>query len=1104
MTQQLINIGTSANDGTGDSLRTAFGKINNNFSTLFNTSVSTGPQGSVQYRATANVLGIALLDSTYVAIAATNKILTSTDGMMWTNVVSPSTSTPRAITTDGTKFTITGDNGLVMTSTDGSTWTVVTTGTTARLTSIAYDATNSVTIAVGESGTILKSTDGSTTWTTLTTSFTDDLNSVTWVETLDMFVAVGDNGAIIGSTAGGASWAQVISPVATNLNSVTSKLNDVVVAGDNGVILTSPNTLLWSQQTSGTTANLNGITVATVGTVSTAIAVGDTGTIITSPYDTSLSFNAWTSTAYPSPTTVDLYNAITIDTTAWVTGYAGTLFDLGTGTWSNSGIPLGIEGDATFTFDPITHLLSIDADIVPQTSNTYSLGTDTNRFDAAYFNTTGITIGNVTATETSANTLSLLDPSGNLANLEVNGLTATDITTANLSASLANIDLANIGNLESANANIGNLTVANLTLTTLTITDLSIPGNIDANNANFTGTVTANDFIGDGSQLTNLPMKAAGTVGSVQIADVNLDLSSSANLSFDTATNTLSTGNITASDISATQVTATSVFATTLHGEGANITGLPVTSIVAGTDITVSNVGGTWTIASTASSGGGGGSSTTNPSHGPINSIQYAGPNGTFASSSTLQFDSSVNELTLTGNVTAHNFNGNVHGGTGDFTTLTADAVTADTINGNLHGNVFGGNVDAENGTFSGTLSADNLSITGTFNVEDQVSNRANIGNISIWRSNIHEFGSGNDNFVIDSARSNIVIQGANIATLNVDAPFVMIRGGNVAGNAVGGNVIIESGDGGSIGKAGTLTLKGGQGGTGNDGGNIDILGGNSGTGGDGGTISIISGVTYGDPSTIHGANLYLQSGNTVNEDAGTLIIQGGNAVGTNLYGGNVRITAGTGSLANGNVYIGNTMWPSAAGTENQVLTADGTGNAQWKTVNSGDANSINISNIVNGTSNVEIVNTNGPVTVGVAGTPNVATFTQAGLETGNVKTSHLILGNSTFTASDTWWAESQTSTTAPLQVLFQMPAAGQNSVDFKVIAYDVPASNKQSTMITTVTYGTSTSYSVYAITMINTMIATFAVDQSGGFIRLLASPTVNYLVRYTIVITKY
>lgn len=41
MTQEIINIGALPNDGTGDPLRVAYAKINNNFSTLFATATAT-------------------------------------------------------------------------------------------------------------------------------------------------------------------------------------------------------------------------------------------------------------------------------------------------------------------------------------------------------------------------------------------------------------------------------------------------------------------------------------------------------------------------------------------------------------------------------------------------------------------------------------------------------------------------------------------------------------------------------------------------------------------------------------------------------------------------------------------------------------------------------------------------------------------------------------------------------------------------------------------------------------------------------------------------------------------------------------------------------
>lgn len=59
--QEYINIGETPNDGLGDPLRVAFGKINNNFSNLFFTTVNTSntytsglTQGQVIYEYPAN------------------------------------------------------------------------------------------------------------------------------------------------------------------------------------------------------------------------------------------------------------------------------------------------------------------------------------------------------------------------------------------------------------------------------------------------------------------------------------------------------------------------------------------------------------------------------------------------------------------------------------------------------------------------------------------------------------------------------------------------------------------------------------------------------------------------------------------------------------------------------------------------------------------------------------------------------------------------------------------------------------------------------------------------------------------------------------------
>ena len=47
MTQQLINVGGTPNDGTGDPLRSAFTKANENFSELYSKIRGTVPGSSV-------------------------------------------------------------------------------------------------------------------------------------------------------------------------------------------------------------------------------------------------------------------------------------------------------------------------------------------------------------------------------------------------------------------------------------------------------------------------------------------------------------------------------------------------------------------------------------------------------------------------------------------------------------------------------------------------------------------------------------------------------------------------------------------------------------------------------------------------------------------------------------------------------------------------------------------------------------------------------------------------------------------------------------------------------------------------------------------------
>lgn len=84
MTQQIINVGTLPNDATGDPLRTAFQKINNNFSELYSNSdlveeiTTTGNVGNVatiwSYPANSFTFGSFQINSVQVGTANSQNI----------------------------------------------------------------------------------------------------------------------------------------------------------------------------------------------------------------------------------------------------------------------------------------------------------------------------------------------------------------------------------------------------------------------------------------------------------------------------------------------------------------------------------------------------------------------------------------------------------------------------------------------------------------------------------------------------------------------------------------------------------------------------------------------------------------------------------------------------------------------------------------------------------------------------------------------------------------------------------------------------------------------------------------------------------------------
>lgn len=152
MAKQLVNIGSSANDGTGDPLRTAFDKINGNFNELYASGVQgvqgiqgiqgTTGSGSAAYKIgdvfiTANTApssgtwlvsnGQLVLKETYSAL---NELIGSDYSPLilnWTetvtNIPNDSSIWYTEIAYNGTVFIAEGSSNNYYRSTDGVTWT---------------------------------------------------------------------------------------------------------------------------------------------------------------------------------------------------------------------------------------------------------------------------------------------------------------------------------------------------------------------------------------------------------------------------------------------------------------------------------------------------------------------------------------------------------------------------------------------------------------------------------------------------------------------------------------------------------------------------------------------------------------------------------------------------------------------------------------------------------------------------------------------------------------------------------------------------------------------------------------------------------------------
>jgi len=167
-----------------------------------------------------------------------------------------------------------GEAGTILKTTDGGeTWIQILSGTTNDLWSLCFS--NDIITVVGMGGIILKSTNGGTDWIPQNSGVGNPLSEV--------YFADSSNGAIIGfsiflkTTNGGIIWNSTGLGAWFGAASFTD-INTGTAAGMNGIIIRTTNGgSSWNTQSSGTSRHLSGVSFLDI---NNGIVVGDSGTIL--------------------------------------------------------------------------------------------------------------------------------------------------------------------------------------------------------------------------------------------------------------------------------------------------------------------------------------------------------------------------------------------------------------------------------------------------------------------------------------------------------------------------------------------------------------------------------------------------------------------------------------------------------------------------------------------------------------------------------------------------------------------------------------------------------------------------------------------------------
>src|SRR6266849_1766785 len=182
-------------------------------------------------------------------------------GWFWQSPLPGGNSLSAVTVLDGNTLVAVGDVGTIIRSTDsGQTWTIQLSGT-VDLRGVSFSDAQAGS-AVGNSVTILISIDAGQSWTLSSSGTNADLKSVCFVGQTG--TAVGRSGTILGTIDGGASWTPQSSGTSFDLYGVHCISESLVIAvGEHGTILrTYDGGGTWREQSSGMDVTLSAVAFA--------------------------------------------------------------------------------------------------------------------------------------------------------------------------------------------------------------------------------------------------------------------------------------------------------------------------------------------------------------------------------------------------------------------------------------------------------------------------------------------------------------------------------------------------------------------------------------------------------------------------------------------------------------------------------------------------------------------------------------------------------------------------------------------------------------------------------------------------------------------------